>query len=173
MNTRTLVEGGLCVALTFVLGWITFWHMPQGGSIHAAHMVPLLFFALRRGTWAGVMAGVAYGILHFLIGAKYSLHPLSILLDYVLAYAALGLAGLAGTVPARTKGLLMSLFAMLCRMGCTIISGAVVFAEYAPQGMNPWLYSISYNAGVMTPDIAINLIVLWILYRKIVTLPRT
>lgn len=173
MNTRTIVEGGLCVALTLILGWITFWKMPQGGSIHAAHMVPLLLFALRRGTWAGILAGIAYGALHFLIGAKYSLQPLSILLDYLLAYGVLGLAGLAGTYPTKYKGLLVALGAMLCRMICSILSGAIVFAAYAPAGMNPWLYSISYNSSVMLPDIAINLIVLWILYQKIVRLPRT
>ena len=136
--------------------WYLFYYLPYAEG-------------LGQGYWQA-----SHTVLYiFLIGAKYSLQPLSILLDYLLAYGVLGLAGLAGTYPAKYKGLLVALGAMLCRMICSILSGAIVFAAYAPAGMNPWLYSISYNSSVMLPDIAINLIVLWILYQKVVRLPRT
>ncbi len=172
LTTRTLAEGGLSVALTMLLGMIVFWKMPQGGSIHAAHMVPLLFFALRRGTKAGILAGVVYGALHFLIGAKYSLHPLSIFLDYVFAYGALGLAGLAGADSTRMQGVLAAIGAMLARIALTIVSGAVVFGSYAPEGMNPWIYSFGYNMTTMVPDLVLNAIVLWLLFAKVMKMPR-
>lgn len=172
MSTKVLTEGGLCVALTFLLGLIVFWKMPQGGSIHAAHMVPLLFFALRRGPKAGILAGVVYGAVHFLVGAKYSLHPLSILLDYVLAYGALGLAGAAGQRFDRWQGTFAAIMAMLVRVALTIVSGAVVFGSYAPEGMNPWVYSLGYNATTMLPDLLLNAIVVALLYNKVMKLPR-
>lgn len=170
MRTRVLAESGLCIALTWLLGMIVFWKMPQGGSIHAAHMVPLLVLALRRGPRVGFWAGGAYGLLHFLLGAKYSLHPLSIGLDYLFAYAAMGIAGYAGS--GRVQALWWSFLAMFARFCLSVISGAVVFGSYAPAGMNPWWYSLTYNATVIPPDILINLIVLAVVYTPVMKLKK-
>ena len=49
----------------------------------------------------------------------------------------------------------------------SVISGAVVFASYAPKGMNPWIYSMGYNASYMIPDMAINVIVIALFYTQI------
>lgn len=170
-STKIVVEGGLCIALTYLLGWIAFWKMPQGGSIHAAHMVPLLFFALRRGAPIGIVAGMVFGALDFLLGEKYSLHPLSILLDYIIAYGAIGITGYAagGT---RWNAMAAALVAMVVRLAAMIVSGAVVFASYAPEGMNPWLYATMYNATTAVPDMVINLIVMGLLYRRMMALPK-
>lgn len=170
MKTKVLVEGGLCVALTYLLGWIVFWKMPQGGSIHAAHMVPIFFFALRRGPKAGILAGIAYGVLEFLIGEKYSLHPLSILLDYIVPGGALGLIGYAK--PGRWNAVWMGFLACVCRFISYTVSGAVVFGSYAPEGMNPWWYSLVYNLTVHPADTILSLAVLAVLYPKIMSMRR-
>ena len=171
LSTRVLTESGLCIALSLLLGMIVFWRMPQGGSIHAAHMVPLLLLALRRGPKVGMLGGLTYGLLHFLLGAKYSLHPLSIILDYLLAYAALGLAGYAKEY-SRASALVWSTLAMFGRYVLTVLSGAIVFGSYAPAGMNPWWYSITYNATVIPPDAIINLVVLALIYAPIMRIRR-
>ena len=44
------------------------------------------------------------------------------------------------------------------------ISGVVVFGSYAPEGISPWIYSLTYNATYMLPDMVINLVVLALLY---------
>ena len=33
----------------------------------------------------------------------------------------------------------------------SLVSGAVLFAEYAPAGQNPWIYSLIYNVTYMLP----------------------
>lgn len=170
-STKVVVEGGLCIALTYLLGWIVFWKMPQGGSIHAAHMVPLLFFALRRGAPAGIVAGMVFGGLDFLLGEKYSLHPLSILLDYIIAYGAVGLAGWAMN-GSKGKAVWASFVAMMVRLVSMIISGAVVFASYAPAGMNPWVYSVIYNATTAVPDMVLNILVMVLLYRRVMAMDK-
>ena len=42
--------------------------------------------------------------------------------------------------------------------------GAVVFACYAPQGQDPWLYSLLYNLSYMVPETLVNLVVLALFY---------
>ena len=49
----------------------------------------------------------------------------------------------------------------------TVVSGAVVFASYAPQGQNPWIYSMIYNATYMIPDGILNIIVLLFIYKGV------
>lgn len=49
LSTRTLVNMSLMLAITVVLHQIKLFHMPQGGSVTAGSMVPLLFIAYRYG----------------------------------------------------------------------------------------------------------------------------
>ena len=79
---RMLAEAGVAIAIAQVLSFITIFHMPQGGSIKAAALVPLMIYAYRWGGTRGIFAGVVYGILHFILGFKSSVHYLSIILDY-------------------------------------------------------------------------------------------
>ena len=48
----------------------------------------------------------------------------------------------------------------------SLISGAVLFASYAPEGQNPWLYSFIYQATYMIPELIISVLVLLFLYNK-------
>ena len=78
-KTRMLAEAGVAIAIAQVLSFITIFHMPQGGSIKAAALVPLMLYAYRWGGARGIFAGVVYGILHFILGFKSSVHYLSII----------------------------------------------------------------------------------------------
>ena len=57
-KTRMIAEAGVAIAIAQVLSFITLFHMPQGGSIKAASMVPLMIFAYRWGGARGILAGV-------------------------------------------------------------------------------------------------------------------
>ena len=92
-KTRMLAEAGVAIAIAQVLSFITIFHMPQGGSIKAAALVPLMIYAYRWGGTRGIFVGVVYGILHFILGFKSSVHYLSIVLDYLVAYGAIGVCG--------------------------------------------------------------------------------
>ena len=67
--------------------------MPQGGSITPASMLPLMLFSAAFGVGPGVAAGLVYGILQYLQGGDF-LNVWQVLFDYLIAFAALGLAGL-------------------------------------------------------------------------------
>ena len=164
-KTRMIAEAGVAIAIAQVLSFITLFHMPQGGSIKAASLVPLMIFAYRWGGTRGIWAGVVYGVLHFLLGFKSSIHYLSIILDYLVAYGAIGVCGyFKDNITGLVSG---SIVAIALRWFASVTSGAVVFASYAPQGQNPWIYSMIYNAAYMVPDGILNIIVLLFVYQGV------
>lgn len=161
-KTRRLTEIAVCVAMAVVGSFIKVWEMPQGGSV-ALTMVPILLIAIKRGPWAGMTAGAIYGTLSLLIaGVIY--HPMSILLDYVLAF---GLLGLAGFFKKNIFGVILGCFAgVLGRFISSLVSGAVLFAEYAPAGQNPWVYSMIYQATYLVPEFLISVVIIVLLFTK-------
>ena len=164
-KTRMIAEAGVAIAIAQLLSFITLFHMPQGGSIKAASLVPLMIFAYRWGGTRGIWAGVVYGVLHFLLGFKSSIHYLSIILDYLVAYGAIGVCGyFKDNITGLVSG---SIVAIALRWFASVTSGAVVFASYAPQGQNPWIYSMIYNASYMVPDGILNIIVLLFVYQGV------
>lgn len=151
--TRTLVYGALMVALSFLLSYLKFFEMPQGGSITLCSILPVALYANWFGTRNGLIAGFAFGLLQF-FQKPIAMHWISPFLDYVLAFTCLGLAGL---FPKRLPlGLLVG---GIGRILCSTVSGAVFFAEYAPEGMNPWIYSTIYNTISLGPDALICILV--------------
>lgn len=165
MSTKMLVEAGVLIALAQVLSYIKVFEAPYGGSVTAGSMVPIIIFAVRWGLGPGLFAGAVYGALQFILGEKYSFHILSILLDYVVAFGLLGLAGLAKDTRA---GAMAGVFlAVLGRFVSHLLSGVILFASYAPEGMNPWVYSFLYNGGYLLPELIICWLVTGLLYNPL------
>ena len=98
MNQRVkqLTFCALCIALGVVTSYIKFASLPFGGSITLFSMLFVALPGYLYGVRTGVITGVAYGILQFLI-EPYVAAPVQILLDYPLAFGALGLSGLFRT----------------------------------------------------------------------------
>ena len=137
---RLLVEGGICLGLAVVLGLFNIFTMPQGGSISLATL-PIIVFAMRNGWKSGVFVGFVYGILQLIIGPIYSLHPISIVFDYLLVGAILGLINNEGS---NIKLIVRFIIVFLARYFSYVVSGVVVFASYAGD-QNPLIYSLVYN----------------------------
>lgn len=162
-KTKKLAEIAVAIALAVICSFIKMWQMPQGGSV-ALTMIPILFIAQKRGPVVGCVSGAVYGILSALLdGIIY--HPASILLDYLLAFGVLGIAGFFK--PKNIKNIILgSSVAVAGRFLFSLISGAVLFAEYAPEGQNPWVYSLIYQATYLIPELIIAILVLILLYKK-------
>ncbi len=139
-NTAAMIECALCVALSYVMTKINLFTMPQGGSVDF-ELVPLILFTYRRGWKWGIAAGALSGIMRILLGA-YVYNPAQAILDYPLAYSFVGLADLHPF----WLGLILAWAGMT---SSSIVSGAIFFAQYAPEGQNPWVYSFFYNAPVL------------------------
>lgn len=150
-STRMLALGAVCMALSNVLSMIKLFDMPQGGSVTPASMLPLMLFAYVYGVGPGMTVGAVYGVMQFII-EPYFLSVPQMLLDYPIAFAMVGLAGLFSKNENRALGLSLGVvLGSLGRFVAAVLSGVVFFAEYAGD-QNPWVYSIGYNGAYMLPE---------------------
>lgn len=159
LHTKRLVYGGICISISFILSSIRLFHLPQGGSITPASMLPLVLYSIVFGPIPGILAGISYGFLQLIQDPSFVGIP-QILLDYPLAFGCIGLAGIA---PQQIKNLYLrttlALTLAFCGRGMMhIISGVLFFAEYTPEGMSPLFYSISYNGSFLLVELIITLL---------------
>lgn len=170
-NVRILVEGGMMIALATILSYVKIYSAPMGGSVTAGSMIPIILFAIRWGMIPGITIGGLYGILQFIL-EPYFYHPLQLILDYPLAFGLLGLSGIAyhiknkDDISGYVKAFLAIFIGILGRTISHVLSGVIFFAEYAGD-MNPWLYSIVYNAYYLVPELIISSIVIFIIWKPI------
>lgn len=157
ISTKMLVQGALCVALAFALSYFKLFSMPMGGSITLLSMLPIFVYAWMYGIKAGLLAGFAYSLLQIVQGA-YVVHWLQFILDYFAAFTLMGMAGLFKKLP------LGCAIGGLCRMACSVVSGAVFFGEAAAgYGFtSAWLYSLAYSAGTIGVDTILCVVVAFI-----------
>ena len=164
-DVRALTYGALCMAMSFVLSYIKLWSMPLGGSVTLASMLPLLWYNNKFGVKNGLIAGAAYGLLQ-LIQKPEIYHWAQVLLDYPLAFAALGLAGCVKNLQ------LGSVIGVAGRWVCHILSGAIFFAEWVPEGWsNAWIYSAAYNGGYLLAELVLCVVLSFALAKALNKIP--
>ena len=156
-STRIIAEIAIFAALSTALSFITFVVFPQGGSVTAGSMVPMLWLSLRRGPKIGLFAGAVYGMVQLAVMPQIY-YPLQVVIDYPLAFGCLGLAGFF-----KKRLLVGAAVSVTGRFVMHLISGAIFFAEFAPEGMNPWVYSALYNGSYMLPEMVISLAIIYLL----------
>lgn len=161
-KTKAITEVAVAVALAVVLHFVKLFTMPQGGDVSLT-MIPIIFIAYRRGALSGIITGVLYGIINLMLdGTIY--HPMSVLLDYILAF---GILGIAGFFPKNVLGIIVgTIVSVSGRFLFSFLSGAILFASYAPEGQSPWIYSLVYQATYLLPELIICLAVMIFLFRR-------
>jgi thiamine transporter len=160
VETKILAEMATSIALAYALSLIVPFRLPQGGSVTAVSMVPILWFALRRGSKMGVVEGIVYGFVRTL-RQPFIVHPIQFLLDYPLAFGALGLAGSFRKHP--SLGVVVGIAG---RFVCHFLSGVIFFSMYAPAGMNPAIYSAVYNGSYLVVELVFSIIVMYLLVKR-------
>ena len=163
LTPRVIAEVSIMVALAVALDAFRLFTLPQGGSITFGEMVPILLVALRRGPKAGIFAGAVFGIIA-LYFEPFVYNPIQFLLDYPIAYGALGLAGLFRGKSTAYAGVGVAV-GIGCRFVSHFFSGIIFFASYAPAGENPALYSAIYNATYLLPGLLISEFAILVLAR--------
>lgn len=160
-TSKMLAMGALCVALSFVLGMIRLFKMPQGGSVTPGAMLPMMLFSYVYGVGPGVLVGVVYGLLDFIQSSAVIVNVWSFALDYLVGFGCVCLAGLFNKEAQASWGLYAGIaVACLGRFIASVASGVLFYAEYAQgTGMSPMVYSISYNGSYMLPEMLICLVI--------------
>jgi thiamine transporter len=164
-SVRALTEGAILIALAEILSFLPLYKLPWGGSIDLA-MLPVILFCTRWGFGPGMVMAFAHGLLQTLFEGGIAIGWQSILGDYLIAYAVLGLAGLF-----RGKFCMATLASCGARFLVHYVVGATVWAEYMPEtffGMTmttPWFYSALYNGAYMVPN-TVMILVIFLLLQK-------
>ena len=172
--TLTLCEGAIFVAAALVLSYIKipvgFLFGGFGGSIDFV-MVPLIVYAARRGAPWGMAAGFIFGTMKFFFAGGSAISWQSMLLDYSLAYGAVGLAGLWR----RKKRPLLggAVVGCLSRFVIHYISGVTIYAQYMPERFmeltmtTPAIYSLLYNGSYMSVNTVLAILVCGLLEKPL------
>lgn len=160
LHTKSIVYASLSIALSFALSYVRFFEMPSGGSITLASILPLMIYSYMFGIRRGIVAGVIYGFLQF-IQAPWLYHPVQFLLDYPIAFSAIGLSGLFKEVglfknKPIVNFLLGGLLAAILRYFSHVISGVFIFGSGDPN-YTAVAWSFLYNSFVFA-DLAIALV---------------
>lgn len=159
IDTRCISLAGITVAMSFGLSYIKLFELPQGGSVTLFSLLPIMIFSYVYGTKKGVFVCLIYGVLQA-IQDPWIIHPAQFLLDYPIAFSAIGLSGTFAKTKVFEKipqvsFLLGGLLGGIFRFISHVLSGVFAFEAYA-EGLNPWIYSLGYNSFVFV-DIAIVL----------------
>ncbi len=158
-DVKSLAFSAVMVGIAIALSTITLFRMPQGGSVTPLSMLPIALIAYFFGTRRGVIAGICLGLLNLIL-SPFVIHPAQLLIDYPLAFGALGLGGFLK----EQKHALIKVYivGLLGRYLFAFISGAIFFSEYAPEGWNPIAWSLWYNATYLGVEGVITCVIILI-----------
>ena len=165
-STQMLTYGALSIALSFVLSCIRLFRMPNGGSVTPASMLPVMLFSAAFGMGPGFLAGMVYGFLQALQGGLVMMSVGQALLDYILAFTLLGLAGLAKKLPEFWGLYCAIIIAALARVLCHTLAG-ILFWETAP-----WA-SFVYNITYLGPDTAICIVLALLIAKPVMQIMKS
>lgn len=199
-KTKRITESAMLLAMAIVLELVSKTFIPEqtfGGQITIVSMLPVVLIAYRHGVKWGFVATFTYALLEMALGAKTvssAFLPgffgdgamivnaiVMCLLDYIVAYTVLALAGVFRNRIKRPGISLMagSLVALGARYVTHILSGYILFSSWAesyftqdgfpawgaqlveslsPAGLG-WIYSIVYNGMYMIPEMVFTAIV--------------
>ena len=196
-KTRRLTESAMLIAIAIVLELISKMFIPEqpfGGQITIVAMLPIVLIAYRHGCRWGLVASFAYALLQMALGAKTvsaAFLPgyfgdgvmllnacIMCLLDYFVAFTALGLGGIfRNRIQNRGAALACgAAVALSARYLAHVLSGYILFAGWAEwfftqDGFPMWgaelvaslspemlglVYSLVYNGMYMLPEILLT-----------------
>lgn len=171
LTTRRMVESAILIAIGTVLSVLSFqgpWAL--GGSITICSMLPLVFIAWRHGTRWGLFSAFVYALLQMFLGLKnvgYGRNPgemlLIALLDYVLAFTAIGLSAMfKGRVKDNRLAVVLGIVVTFAlRFLCHFLSGWLIWEALWPNelGYAAPMWSLLYNGSYMLPETLITAVV--------------
>lgn len=156
LGLQTLIEVAIFAALALVLDLLPSLRIGPSISISFA-MVPIFIIAFRRGFLAAIISGFLWGLLQIAIGEAWILTPLQAFIEYFVAFACVGFAGLfinpiKNNLRSKNMGkaivwiIIATFVGGFARYFWHFLAGIVFFSEYAIEaGQAPVIYSLIMN----------------------------
>lgn len=180
-TVKNLTLSAVLIALGTVLSMIKVFKMPLGGSVTLLSMLPVVMISIMLGVKWGMISSFVYALIQLFLGISFDglfgwgLTPVAlvgtIVLDYLVAYSVLGLAG-----SFRKNGYLGACagtaLAIFLRFAAHFISGFVIYTELAQFVVfgtkfvgRPVLYSLCYNGLYMLPELVFTTVAAVVLFK--------
>ena len=160
MGTRQLVFCAMAIALAYVTSYLKLFSLPWGGSVTLCSMLFIVLIGNWYGVQTGIFPGLAYGIMQFL-HEPYVLSFFQVCCDYILAFAALGVAGFFAK---SSHGLLKGyIAAVIARGAFHALGGYLYWMDYMPENFPQSLkavYPIVYNYSFLLAEAVITVIII-------------
>lgn len=157
LTVKQLAFCAMSIALGTVLSFVKIFDFPWGGSITLLSMLVIALPGYFYGLGVGLITGLAYGALQLIID-PYVIFPIQLVVDYFLAFGALGLSGLfANAKNGLVKGYITGIMG---RYVFAVISGWIFFGEYAWEGWAVLPYSLVYNGIYIFAEAAITIVII-------------
>ena len=160
VGTNQLVFCAMAIALAVVTSYVKIFSLPWGGSVTLCSMLFIVLVANWYGVQTGILVGLTYGILQF-IQEPYVLSFFQVCCDYILAFAALGVAGFfAKSSNGLLKGYIAAVFA---RGAFHALGGYLYWMSYMPENYPQALksvYPIVYNYSYLLAEGVLTVLVI-------------
>ncbi|MDI9509785.1 MAG: proton-coupled thiamine transporter YuaJ [Clostridiales bacterium] len=158
LSAKQLAFSAVAMTMAVITSIFTVYELPFGGSITLFRMFFICFIGYLYGSKVGIITGVAYGILDFIL-KPFAITLIQPLLDYPVAFGCLGLAGVfSKSKHGLVKGYILGVAG---RYICHVLTGIIYFYEYA-EGKNVVIYSLTYNASYIVPEAVLTIGILLI-----------
>lgn len=166
-----LTISAVFIALATVLSMIKVYEPPLGGSVTLLSMLPIVMLSCMFGVKWGLITSFVYGLFQMFLsfgevcswGLSITALVATFVIDYILAYFVLGLAG-AFAKKGYIGMCLGTALAVSLRFLCHFITGVFIFDIWC-EWDNVWLYSLCYNGAYMLPEIIFTTVASALLFR--------
>ncbi len=147
-----------------------------GGGVTFCSMLPLVIISYIYGCKWGVFTAFVYSVLQALLGVdniqyatSFAMAAEILLLDYIVAYTVIGLAGMyKKAFKNQSFALVLGIFTtFFLRFICHFITGWAIWDALWPNELSlvSPIYSLYYNGSYMLPEAVITSIVAVLLYK--------
>jgi thiamine transporter len=157
-SAKQLTFSAMAIALAMVTSMLKLGDLPFGGSITLCSMLFIVLIGNWYGLGVGLTSALAYGILQLVVD-PYIISLPQMLIDYLFAFGALGLAGVFWK---SKNGLIKGyILGILGRFAFATLSGYIFFPTFMPEYFNsPLIYSMCYNAAYIVPEAILTLVLI-------------
>lgn len=161
-TVRQLVFSAIALAIAFALSYVKIFHCPWGGSVTLCSMLFITMVGYWYGPKIGIIVAFTYGLLQFIQGGgDYMLSPMQVCLDYIVAFAALGLSGFFSKFK---NGLTVGyVVAVVARGAFHALGGYLYWMDYMPENFPVQfaaVYPIAYNYFYIGLEMILTLIII-------------
>ena len=160
-SPKVLIFCAMAIALASVCSMIKLFKLPMGGSVTVFSMLFITIIGYFYGPLIGILGGIAYGLLEFIID-PYIISIPQVFVDYIFAFGALGISGFFSN---KKNGLIFGYLAgIFGRFIFAVLSGVIFFGAYATDfglgQFNSIVYSVLYNISYIGAEGIVTVILL-------------